>query len=69
MAAENCWEKAISMISRTDELELPANLSSNEIADAFKQALTIDSQEVVGRLGVVDRFMVISLSVFRCQVN
>lgn len=56
VAADNWWEKAISVISGTDEIELPANISSTEIADAFKQALTIGSQQVVSRLGSADGF-------------
>lgn len=56
LAADNWWEKAISVIAGADEIELPANISSTEIADAFKQALTIGSQEVVSRLGSADGF-------------
>lgn len=56
LAADNWWEKAVSVLKGAEEIELPTSLTSNEIADAFKQALTIGSQEVVSRLGSADGF-------------
>lgn len=56
IAADNWWEKAITLISGSDEIQIPSELSSSEIADAFKQALSMGSQEVVNRLGAADGF-------------
>jgi len=56
IAADNWWEKALTLISGSDDVSIPAELSSSEIADAFKLALSIGSEEVVSRLGGVDGF-------------
>lgn len=56
LAAEKWWERAASVLSGSDESPIPGQVDSNEIGDAFKQALRIGSEQVVNRLGGVDGF-------------
>ncbi|MFK7864509.1 MAG: DUF4197 domain-containing protein [Pseudohongiellaceae bacterium] len=56
IAAENWLKKAVNLISGTDEVQSAKELSTAEIGEAFKQALSIGSEDVVGRLGVADGF-------------
>lgn len=56
VAAESWWKKAINVVSGSDQIQTARELSGGEIADAFKQALTIGSEEVVSRLGSADGF-------------
>ncbi|MBT8146292.1 MAG: DUF4197 domain-containing protein [Gammaproteobacteria bacterium] len=56
LAAERWWERATSILSGSDESQGSGQLDSSEIGDAFKQALSIGSEEVVRRLGGVDGF-------------
>lgn len=56
LAADSWWKKAVNVLAGTDESPLPVDLSSTEIADAFKEALSIGSEAVVQQLGEVDGF-------------
>lgn len=56
MAAEKWWEKAIDLLSGENEVQLPGEISTTEIADAFREALSIGSQQVVAQLGTADGF-------------
>jgi hypothetical protein len=56
MAAEKWWEKAANVLSGSNDSLIAGQVNSNDIGDAFKQALRIGSEEVVSRLGGVDGF-------------
>lgn len=50
------WEKAIDLVTGQDAIQIPNDLSSAEIGDAFKEALRIGSEQVVTKLGATDGF-------------
>lgn len=55
-AAENIFQRAAGLLSGNDNSTTLENVGGSEIADAFKQALSIASERVVSQLGTEDGF-------------
>ncbi len=56
LTAERWWERAVNVLSGSDDSPVAGEFDTAEIAEAFKQALRIGSDEVVSRLGGIDGF-------------
>ncbi len=55
-AGDKWWEKALKSIKKEDPEKLASQLDMSEISTAFKEALRIGSENVVGNLSAVDGF-------------